>query len=103
MAPEVYQCDLFDFRIDVWTLVLIFDYTLSEGKHSFRDGCNKRTVPIRRKEPILIVKEDLKVLNSKDGYAFRLIEPMLKVNPFKRQTVSDLPKESNSSYSTCGR
>ncbi len=94
MAPEVYEFDRFDFRVDVWALGLIFGYTLSGGKHPFGNDCNERIVRIRRKEPMLMAKEDLKKGYSRDGVAFQLIESMLEVNPSKRPTVSDLFKKS---------
>jgi len=35
MAPEVYESNKLDFKVDIWGLGLIFGYTLSGGKHPY--------------------------------------------------------------------
>lgn len=95
MGPEVYECDRFDFSVDIWALGLIFAYTLSKGnKHPFGDESNERIFRIKRKEPMLMVQEDLKVPYSRDGVAFRLIQSMLEMDPSKRPTATDILRHS---------
>jgi len=57
MAPEVYESNRFDFKIDIWALGCIFGYTLTNGnKHPFGDNSNERIVRIIRKEPMVMTK-----------------------------------------------
>jgi len=92
MAPEVYESNRFDFKVDIWALGLIFSYTLSKGnKHPFGNKSNVRIVQMIRKEPMMMVKEDLKEDYSRDGVvAYELIQSMLKMEPAKRPTVAEI-------------
>jgi len=96
MAAEVYESNRFDFKVDVWALGLIFAYTLSKGNHHpFGENSNERIVRIIKKEPMTMVKKDLKEAYSSDGIvAFELIQSMLDMEPAKRPTVSDILKKS---------
>jgi len=96
MAPEVYESNRFDFKVDIWALGLIFAYTLTkENKHPFGDNSNERIVRIIRKEPMVMVKENLKEAYSRDDVvAFELILSMLQMDPLRRPTVRDMLEKS---------
>jgi len=55
MAPEVYESNRFDFKVDIWALGCIFGYTLSGGKHPFGEDPDNRSVQIKTKKPMLRV------------------------------------------------
>ena len=57
MAPEVYESNRFDFKVDVWALGLIFGYTLSGGKHPFGDDLITRIDRIKKKEPMVLTEQ----------------------------------------------
>jgi len=69
---------------------------LSKGnKHPFGDKSNERIVQMIRKEPTVMVKDDLKEAYSRDGaVAFELIQSMLEMEPAKRPTVAEILKKS---------
>jgi len=91
MAPEVYESNRIDLKVDIWALGCIFGYTLSGGKHPFGDDIIRRIFRIIEKEPMVMVQEDLKEpYNSKDGIAFELIQSMLNLEPTTRPNVVDL-------------
>jgi len=90
MAPEVYEFDRFDFKVDVWALGLLFAYTLSGGKHPFGDDPFERQARIKRKESMIFYKADLIESFSNDPYAFELIESMLAIEPEKRPTAREV-------------
>ena len=90
MAPEVYQMERCDCKVDIFPLGCIFAYTLSGGKHPFGDDQDKRLLRIKRKEPMLMVKEHLKESYSRDGVAFELIKSMLEMDPYKRPSTENV-------------
>ena len=90
MAPEVYQSNRFDLKVDIWSLGLIFAYTLSEGKHPFGNHPIERMLRIMRSESMLLSNEDLKEPYCNDGLAFELIKCMLKTEPEDRPTVNEV-------------
>jgi len=90
MAPEVYESNRFDFKVDVWALGLIFAYTLTGGKHPFGEDLITRTDRIRKKEPMVLKETDLMGKNM-DG-AFEVITSMLMVEAINRPTVTDVLK-----------
>ncbi len=92
MAPEVYQFNRFNFKVDVWALGLIFAYTLSRGKHPYGDDPDLRTVRIKQNEPMLMTETDL-MGTSKKYRAIKLIESMLMVEPAKRPLAKDILKD----------
>jgi len=92
MAPEVYESNRFDFKGDVWALGLIFGYSLSEGKHPFGDDPDFRITRIKRNEPMLLVKTDLKKVYRNSG-AFELIKSMLMTESKDRPSVTDVLKD----------
>jgi len=93
MAPEVYQFERFDFKVDIFALGCIFGYTLSEGKHPFGDDVIKRIDRIREKKAMVLVREDLKDPYSLDDVALGLVKSMLEVEPIKRPTVELVVKD----------
>jgi len=89
MAPEVYESNRFDFKVDVWALGLIFGFTLSGGKHPFGDDQFERNTRIKQKKSMLLTKKDL-IDNIDVQSAFNLINSMLTVEPENRPTVTDV-------------
>jgi len=92
MAPEVYITKKVDSKVDVFALGLIFDYTLSGGKHPFGDDdLEERVMRIKKKEPMKMVRNYLKEpYSSENNEAFDLIKSMLVMNPDKRPTVNEI-------------
>lgn len=91
MAPEVYETDKCDSMVDIFALGLIFVYILTEGnKHPFGNDCNERILRIKRKEPMLIFRKDLKKPYSKHYGTFKLIKSMLRMEPLKRPTITNV-------------
>jgi len=84
MAPEVYQYNRFDYKVDIFPLGCIFGYTLGVGKHPFGDDPDKRLVRIKDGQPMLMVREDLIKPYSGDDETFNLIQSMVEMDPFKR-------------------
>jgi len=94
MAPEVYQSNRFDFKVDVWALGCIFGYALTGGKHPFGEDYFEQFDRIRKKQPMLLKKKDLIVETNKDAdKAFELIKSMLIVEPKNRPTVMYILKD----------
>jgi len=93
MAPEVYESNRFDFKVDVWALGLIFGYTLSGGKHPFGDDPDLRITRIKQNKPMLLTRNDLMVVH-RNGGVFELIESMLKVEAKNRPSITDVLKNS---------
>jgi len=60
MAPELYQSDRCDYKVDIFPLGCIFSYTLSGGKHPFGEDENERSILIKQKKSMLLNKKDLK-------------------------------------------
>ena len=95
MAPEVYESNRFDFKVDIWALGCIFGYTLSEGKnHPFGEE-NKRNSRILQKEDMELTPRDLKKPYSDDRVGFELIKSMLEREPTVRPEIT---KVLNSSF-----
>ena len=91
MAPEIYELNRFDFKVDVWALGLIFGYTLSGGKHPFGDDSYyERQNRIKKKESMVFTKADLIESFSNDPFAFELIGSMLAIEPEKRPTTREV-------------
>jgi len=95
MAPELFKEERLDyFKVDIWALGCIFAYTLTWGKHPFGDDPDKRMDRIIKKEPMVLVQEDLNVLRllspTKRSEAFDLIKSMLDVNPTSRPSVGEI-------------
>ncbi len=59
MAPEAYNQKRYDFKVDTWALGLLFGYTLSGGKHPYGNDPDKRSVLIKEKKEMMMVKQDL--------------------------------------------
>jgi len=94
MAPEVYESERFDFKVDIYALGLIFAYTLSGGKHPFGDEDSfERKARIRKKEAMVMTQKDLKIPFSRDSVAFELIKSML-VEPTKRPIIAQVENSS---------
>jgi len=67
MAPELYQSDRCDYKVDIFPLGCIFGYTLSiSGKHPFGEDENERSTHIKQKKPMLTIQEELKKPYSND-------------------------------------
>ena len=68
---------------------------MSKGKHPFgNDYIDERIVRIIRKEPMLLVQDNLKKSYSRDGVAFALIQSMLEIEPSKRPTITDVEESA---------
>lgn len=87
MAPEMYQLERFDSKVDIFPMGCIFAYTLSGGKHPFGEKDDERSFRIRNKGAMLMIEKDLNEPYLKKGVAFKLIESMLHMDPTKRPTV----------------
>jgi len=95
IAPELYEEDRFDFKVDVWALGCIFGYTLSGGKHPFGDdNILKRIDRIKQKRGILLTKKDLLLENQEKTKVIELVKSMLMSDPKIRPTVMDVLKGS---------
>jgi len=95
IAPEVYECDRFDFKVDIWALGCIFGYTLAKGnKHPFGEDLDKRVVLIKDKKPMILVTKDLKDSYSKDDVTIKLIQSKLRVDPSRRPTIKSIKKSA---------
>jgi len=88
IAPELYQNPRGDFKVDIFALGLIFDYTLSGGKHPLGGDQNDKDMRFKTKKPMKITREQ--PYSSENDEAFDLIESMLDVNPEKRPTVKEI-------------
>ena len=88
IAPELYESDRFDLKVDVWALGCIFAYTLNEGKHPFGEDISMRIDRIKKKEAMLFVQQDLTIPDSEE--AFKLIQDMLATEPIIRPTAKDV-------------
>jgi len=91
IAPELYENPKGNFKVDIFALGLIFGYTLSRGKHPFGDDQLQRAIRIKTKEPMKMVRNDLKApYSSENNEAFDLIQSMLDMKPDKRPTVKEI-------------
>jgi len=86
MAPEVYESNRFDVKVDIFALGLVFAYTLSAGKHPYGDKPDEWAFKIKNKEPIQMIQEELMEPYLKEAVAFELIKDMLCMNPGDRPT-----------------
>lgn len=101
MAPEVYEFDRFDFKVDIWALGCIFAYILTEGnKHPFGDDPDKRVVLIKEKKPMMLAPNQLKKPFSTTATAFELIRSMLMVTPSERPTIQAIIQDISFLYDT---
>ena len=90
ITPEMYHEERFDSKADIFPLGCIFAYTLSGGKHPFGENVDDRSVLIRDKGAMVMVKKDL-IKPYLDKYlAFDLIKSMLKMDPSERPTVEQV-------------
>lgn len=91
MAPELYQCDRLDFKVDIFSLGCIFAYVMTGGKHPFGDHPIKRSFMIMEKKSILLVPEDLeKPYSNNISIAFELIHSMVDMEPERRPSASQV-------------
>jgi len=92
MAPELYQSQHWDSKVDIFPLGCIFGYTLTDGgKHPFGDDDPlRRQIRIIDQQPILLTSEDLKKPYSYDDVAFELIRSMVQRNPEDRPTADEV-------------
>ena len=76
--------------IDIYTLGLIFAFTLCGGRHPHGDeNSEKRDDRIKKNEPILdVIKQQL--INEHEDGCFELINRMLDPNPEKRPTAEQV-------------
>lgn len=88
MAPELYQSNQFNFKVDIFSLGCIFAYAMTGGKHPFGDHPIKRSFMIMEKMSIILVPEDLeKPYSNNSSIAFELIHSLLDMEPEKRPTA----------------
>lgn len=90
---ELYECDKYDSKADIFPLGCVFSYTITGGKHPFGDDKKARENRIKRKEKMVMVPEDLKVfLNTENDVvaAYKLIQAMVEIEPVKRLTAEQV-------------
>ncbi len=92
MAPELYQSEHWDSKVDIFPLGCVFAYTLTDGgKHPFGDDDHlRRQIRIIDQEPILLSSEDLKKSYSNDDEAFELIQSLVEMNPENRPIADEV-------------
>jgi len=91
ISPELYKNQRAGPKVDIFALGLIFGYTLSGGKHPFGDDPDKRSVRIKDKKPMLMVRNDLKEPYSlENNEAFDLTKSMLDINHEERPSVKEI-------------
>lgn len=90
MAPGAYNQKRYDFKVDVWALGLLGGYTLSGGNHPYGNDPDKRSVLIKEKKEMTMVKKDLKEPYSDNDEAFELIKTMLTIDPNERPNIADI-------------
>ncbi len=91
MAPEVYQSNRFDLKVDIFSLGLIFAYTLSKGnEHPFGNDPDEWAFLIKKKEHIKMVRNDLKKPYSENNETMDLIKLMLAIDPEGRPTATEI-------------
>jgi len=91
MAPEVYQSNRFDLKVDIFSLGLIFAYTLSKGnEHPFGNDPDEWAFLIKKKEHIKMDRNDLKKPYSENNEAMDLIKLMLAIDPEGRPTAMEI-------------
>ena len=88
MAPEMYQLNRIDSKVDIFPLGCIFAYTLTEGKHPFGDDPDLRIGRIKQKGAMILIQTDLK--NDSTEEAFELIKTMLDMDPANRPTADEV-------------
>ena len=90
MAPEMFDSERIDSKVDIFPLGCVFAYALTGGKHPFGDETNERTIRIARKEKMLLTIEDLNRPYGDDLSAFALIQSMLDVESSKRPSAEQV-------------
>jgi len=90
IAPEAHDPKRCGYKEDVWALGLIIGFTLSGGKHPFGEDLDERSSRIKKKEPMILVQQDLKEPYSDDAEAFELIQTMLVIEPENRPKIEDV-------------
>ena len=92
MAPELYQSEHWDSKVDIFPLGCVFAYTLTDGgKHPFGDDDPiRRQIRIIDHEPILLTIEDLKKPYANDDVAFELIRSLVQMDPENRPTAYEV-------------
>jgi len=89
MAPELYELDRFDNKVDIFPLGCIFAYTLTGGKHPFGEDTNERIVNIKRRELMIFVQNDLNEPYFSES-VFESIKVMLEMVPENRPTAEEV-------------
>lgn len=89
MAPELYEVERYDTKVDIFPLGCVFAYTLTGGKLPFGDEALSRSLRIKNKEGMLLTLDHFTNKNSDLDYreAFYLIRSMVEMDPVKRPTV----------------
>ena len=90
IAPELYDSDRYDYKVDIFPLGCVFAYTLTGGKHPFGEDLIERPLRVKRKEPLLITKKDMREPYSNNDLAFELITSMVMVDPAYRPTAAEI-------------
>jgi len=90
MAPELYHSDKHDSKVDIFSLGILFYYTLTDGKHPFGNDANIQTIQIVKKESPVVMQNALKSPYSKDFLGSKLIQWMLEMEPWERPTTGKI-------------
>lgn len=91
-APELYNSDWCNSKMDIFSLGLVFAYTLSKCRnHPFGTGNDDGQANIKAQREMVLENSNLEEPYD-DGTAFALIEEMLSINSAIRPTVNQVLK-----------
>ena len=85
LPPEIYHEEIFTQQMDVWSLGLVFVFSLNEGKNAFGKDRDERIHNIRNKKTFTI--QQLKDVDE-GVQVYNLICSMISFNPEERPSAS---------------
>ena len=92
LGPEIYQAVAFTVEFDLFSLGLVFGYSLSKGKHPYGGPSKEdRIIRIQSKQPMVLSARDFEAVGSASAEdMLTLISSLLSVNPSERPPASSL-------------